>query len=373
MPSLFILSSSFLNAHRAEEEAQMRILGHPIRELIMQAATGPSWTILQDGLDTCRGDLLVVHEAAAGLDEEMLYRFYSDEQRVLTDYDGHPAAVKVSEQERKLLQDAFADDFDTFFEAWMDVAKPDDADPVIDELFLDIPVVNSFLTLQLAEKHLAQKICYCWMEKGVRIDEPTLTRIAPEVIIGKGTWIRGAVRIMGKTTVGEHCLITEGSEITDSAIADNVTIRSSIIEESVMAKASNIGPFSHLRPHAIIGEHVHIGNFVEVKKASLGEGTKAGHLAYIGDAEVGKDVNISCGVIFCNYDGKNKHKAIVGDHVFIGSNANLVAPVEVEDESFIAAGSTITKAVDKGALAVERAEQRNIPGYVARRKEKGLL
>lgn len=372
MPSILILSSPFLNAHRAQEE-ETRILGHPIRELVMQAAAGPSWTILQDGLDACQGDLLVLHEAAAGLDETMLYRFFSDEQRVLTDYDGHPAAVKVSEEERKLLQDAFANDFDNFFEEWMDVAKPDEADPVVDELFLDIPVVNSFLTLQLAEKHLAQKICYAWMEKGVRIDEPTLTRISPEAEIGKDTWIRGTVRIMGKTFIGEHCLITEGSEIIDSTIGDEVTIRSSVIEESVMKKGSNIGPFSHLRPHAVIGEHVHIGNFVEVKKATLGEGTKAGHLAYIGDAEVGKDVNISCGVIFCNYDGKNKHKAIVGDHVFIGSNANLVAPVELEDESFIAAGSTITKPVDKGALVVERAEQRSIPGYVARRKEKGLL
>ncbi|WP_308540709.1 DapH/DapD/GlmU-related protein [uncultured Murdochiella sp.] len=372
MPSILILPSSFLNAHRAEEK-QTWILGHPIRELVERAAASPSWTVLQDGLNTCSEELLVVSEAAAGLDEAMLYRFYSDEQRLLTDYDGMPAAIKVQEKERALLCDAFSADFDAFFDAWTDVVTPDEADSVVEELFLDIPVVHSFLTLQLAEKHLAQQICYDWMEKGVRIDEPTLTRIAPEAVIGKGTWLRGTVRIMGETVIGERCVITEGSEIIDSTIEEEVTIRSSIIEESVMKKASNIGPFSHLRPHAFIGEHVHIGNFVEVKKASLGEGTKAGHLAYIGDAEVGKNVNISCGVIFCNYDGKNKHKATVGDNAFIGSNANLVAPVELQEDSFIAAGSTITKTVDKGALAVERAEQRSIAGYVARRREKGLL
>ena len=178
---------------------------------------------------------------------------------------------------------------------------------------------------------------------------------------------------MGETKIGSGCLITDRSDISDSTLGDQVTVRSSVIEESVMEEGSNIGPYSHLRPHAVIGPHVHIGNFVEVKKATLGEGTKAGHLAYIGDADVGKDVNISCGVIFCNYDGKNKHHTVVGDHAFLGSNANLVAPVELEDEAFVAAGSTITKKVEQGALAVERAEQKSIPGYVAKRKAKGLL
>lgn len=374
MPSVIILSSPFLNTLRArQEETNALLLGHPVVDYVKKALAGPSWTILPGGLDVCQGGLLVINEACCGLDEDVLYRFYSSDQLILADYQGTPGIVKVRESELASLKELGDADFDTFFDAWTDMVQPEEVDPVVDELFLDVPVVDSYLLVQLAEKSLAQNICYDWIEKGVRIDEPTLTRIAPEVVIGAGTWIQGNVRIMGETKIGSDCLITDRSDISDSTLGDQVTVRSSVIEESVMEEGSNIGPYSHLRPHAVIGPHVHIGNFVEVKKATLGEGTKAGHLAYIGDADVGKDVNISCGVIFCNYDGKNKHHTVVGDHAFLGSNANLVAPVELEDEAFVAAGSTITKKVEQGALAVERAEQKSIPGYVAKRKAKGLL
>lgn len=214
---------------------------------------------------------------------------------------------------------------------------------------------------------------YALMDAGVRIDDPTLVRIAPEVEVGAGSWIQGRVEITGSSVIGKKCLITDGSVIRSSSIGNGVSIRSSVIEESVMEDESNIGPFSHLRPQSHLGEGVHIGNFVEVKKASLGVGTKAGHLAYIGDAEVGDDVNISCGVIFCNYDGKHKHQAKVGDHAFLGSNANLVAPVEVGKEGFVAAGSTITAPVAEGSLAIERAERKDVAGYVAKKKREGKL
>lgn len=238
---------------------------------------------------------------------------------------------------------------------------------------LGLPHITDFASLPIAAHAIHGAVNYRFMKAGVRIDRPFDTVIDPDAKIGKRTWIQGAVRITGKTVIGEGCRITDGSEIDNSTIGNGVVIKSSVIESSVMEEGSNIGPFSHLRPQAHIGENVHIGNFVEVKKASLGRGTKAGHLAYIGDAQVGEEVNISCGVIFCNYDGKNKHQALVGDGAFIGSNANLVAPVEVEKEGFIAAGSTISSKVEEGALVVERAEVKKIPGYVARRKAKGSL
>lgn len=130
-----------------------------------------------------------------------------------------------------------------------------------------------------------------------------------------------------------------------------------------MANDSNIGPYSHLRPNSTIGERVHLGNFVEVKNAVIDEDSKVGHLTYVGDADLGKNINVGCGTIFVNYDGKNKHRATVGDNVFIGCNANLVAPVSVEKNTYIAAGSTITSDVPEGSLAIARARQENKADY----------
>lgn len=238
---------------------------------------------------------------------------------------------------------------------------------------MDLPHIIGFSELTQVAFWMHEAINDAFMENGVRIDQPFDTIIDPDAEIGRGTWIQGRVQILGKTVIGEDCRITDGSYLEDSTIGKGVVIKSSVIESSVMEEGSNIGPFSHLRPQAHLGKNVHVGNFVELKKASMGEGSKAGHLAYIGDAEVGRDVNISCGVIFCNYDGKKKHLTKVGDGAFLGSNANLVAPVEVEKEGFVAAGSTITKKVPEGTLVVERSEQKQIPGYVAKRKEKGTL
>lgn len=240
-------------------------------------------------------------------------------------------------------------------------------------MVMDAPLISSFDQLQKAQKQKAGEIAAKWMSKGVRIDQPELVTIEPEVLIGEGSWISGICRLAGKTVIGKNCRITDRSEIIDSILADQVTVKSSLIESSTMKEGSNIGPYSHLRPGAEIGEGCHIGNFVEVKNSVLGAGTKAGHLAYIGDADLGEDINVSCGVIFCNYDGKNKHRSEVGSHSFLGSNANLVAPVAIEENAFIAAGSTITKNVQEGCLAVERAEQKNIEGYVGKKKIEGKL
>ena len=136
------------------------------------------------------------------------------------------------------------------------------------------------------------------------------------------------------------------------------------MEKATMHKGSNAGPFARLRPNAELGEDVHVGDFVEVKNATLGRGTKAGHLAYIGDATLGEDINVGCGAIFVNYDGVNKHHSTVGNHAFIGSNSNIVAPVTIEDEAFIAAGSTITEDVPQDALAIARSRQTNKEDYV---------
>ena len=201
------------------------------------------------------------------------------------------------------------------------------------------------------------------MLNGVIIESPNTTFIEEGVEIGNDTIISGFVKIFGKTKIGKNCYIEGSTRINNSTIEDNVRIDNAVIEDAYMEKNSDIGPFARLRPNSHIGKNVHIGNFVEVKNSNVGKNTKAGHLAYIGDSDLGKNVNIGCGVVFVNYDGKNKHRSI-------GSNANIVAPVRVYKEGFVAAGSTITEDVSSGELIIERAEQKHIKGYVERKKEK---
>ncbi|MDD7362795.1 MAG: bifunctional UDP-N-acetylglucosamine diphosphorylase/glucosamine-1-phosphate N-acetyltransferase GlmU [Peptoniphilus sp.] len=227
--------------------------------------------------------------------------------------------------------------------------------------------INSRVQLARCEHIMRRRINEKHMENGVSFLNPETTMVDFDVEIGCDTVIDPGVHLEGETKIGKRCRVRGNSRISDSVIADDVEIESSVIESSKVGENVTIGPFAHLRPNSVLEKDVHIGNFVEVKKSRVGEGTKAGHLAYIGDGDVGSGVNISCGVIFCNYNGKEKFKTVVGDDAFIGSNANLVAPVEIGEGAFIAAGSTITKNVEGRSLAVERSEQRNIPGWTKRK------
>lgn len=223
--------------------------------------------------------------------------------------------------------------------------------------------VNDRISLAKANEIMRQRINTNLMKAGVTLLDPKSTYIDDGVKIGQDTVIEGSVVIKGETTIGDDCYITTGSRIVDSTIHDGVTITSSTLEKAEMHDGSNIGPNSHLRPKAEIGEHVHIGNFCEVKNAYIGDETKIGHLTYVGDATLGKDINVGCGVVFVNYDGKNKHHTNVGDHAFIGSNSNLVAPVNIASNSFIAAGSTITDNTEEFDMAIARARQVNKNNY----------
>nr|WP_300003653.1 bifunctional UDP-N-acetylglucosamine diphosphorylase/glucosamine-1-phosphate N-acetyltransferase GlmU [Tissierella sp.] len=233
----------------------------------------------------------------------------------------------------------------------------------------EIHGINSREQLSFSEKLMKERINKRHMSNGVTLIDPEHTYIEDSVVIGRDTIIYPGALIEGKTSIGEDCVIKGDTRISNSTIKDYVTIESSVIETSFAERGASIGPSAHLRPQSHLGENVHIGNFVEVKNASIGAGSKAGHLAYIGDADVGENVNIGCGVIFVNYNGKEKFRTQVGDHSFIGSNVNLVAPVKISDWGYIAAGSTITRDVEEGSLSIERADQVNIEGWV---EKKGL-
>lgn len=226
--------------------------------------------------------------------------------------------------------------------------------------------VNSRYELSIAAEILQKKINKEYMINGVGIIDPKSTYIEYGATIERDVMIYPGTRIDRKSVIKEGAEIYS-STIKNSTIGEDVIIRSSEIEDSSIGRGTTVGPYAHLRPNSHVGENCKIGNFVEVKNSNVGDGSKMSHLAYIGDADVGSGVNIGCGVVFVNYDGRDKFRAKVGDNAFIGSNANLVAPIEVEENGYVAAGSTITKKVLKGQLSLERAPQKNIDGWVERR------
>ena len=231
--------------------------------------------------------------------------------------------------------------------------------------------VNSRAQLAEAEAILRKRINEFHMENGVTLIDPLTTYIGADVVIGNDTIIYPNNTLEGKTILGKGVLLHPNNRIEDSVIEDEVTIASSVILCSKVGKKTTVGPFAYIRPDSVIGEHVKVGDFVEIKKSTIGNGTKISHLTYIGDAEVGEHVNFGCGTVVVNYDGKNKYKTVVEDHAFIGCNTNLVAPVTVHEGAFTAAGSTITENVPKEGLGIARAKQVNKEGWVQKRKESG--
>lgn len=231
--------------------------------------------------------------------------------------------------------------------------------------------INTRKELSLASSILRKRINEAHMLEGVTIINPEHTYIEKDVRIGRDTVIYPGVHIEGKSVIGRGCILLPNVRVSNSIIGDNVIIKdSSVIEDSVIQDNCQIGPFAHLRPESKIAKNVKIGNFVEIKKSTVGEGTKAMHLTYIGDAEIGRNVNVGAGTITCNYDGFKKHKTIIEDNVFIGSDTQLVAPVRIKQGAYIGAGSTITKDVPEDSLAISRSPQRHIPEWAKKHREK---
>ena len=235
--------------------------------------------------------------------------------------------------------------------------------------------VNTREDLEKVRRFMKEKIINKWIQKGVNFTDASSVFLAPEVTIGRGTTVYPNVHLEGKTKIGRQCTVYPNVRILNSTIEDGAVIKDyTLIEESVVKKRAAVGPFAHVRPGSEIGTDSRIGNFVEVKKSVIGAGTKAGHLTYLGDAKIGKHVNVGAGTITCNYDGHRKHTTVIKDNVFIGSDSQLIAPVEIGEGAYIGAGSTITRNVPAKALALSRAEQRQIDGWALKRtsKEKRL-
>jgi bifunctional UDP-N-acetylglucosamine pyrophosphorylase/glucosamine-1-phosphate N-acetyltransferase len=230
--------------------------------------------------------------------------------------------------------------------------------------------INDRVQLAEVEKKLRLRKAHDLMKEGVTITDPDVTYIDADVVIGPDTVIEPGVSLRGSTRLGTGCRVGPYSTITDSLLAEGVTVRQScVITKSEIGAGAAIGPFAHLRMGSAIGPAARIGNFVEVKNSTIGHGTKAQHLTYLGDATVGARANIGAGTITCNYDGEKKNPTTIEDEVFVGSGNMLVAPVRIGKGSYTAAGSTITEDVPPESLAIGRGRQINKPGWAGERKK----
>lgn len=219
--------------------------------------------------------------------------------------------------------------------------------------------VNDRVALSQAELTMRKRINHQHMVNGVTLIDPATTYIDSEVTIGEETVIEANVTIKGNTFIGKNVWITNGSRIENSEIHSNCEVRNSTVEESRMSVGSNVGPYAHLRPGTVLSEEVHVGNFVEIKGSTLGKGTKAGHLTYIGNATVGEKVNFGAGTITANFDGKNKFNTEIDDFAFIGSNSTIIAPLHIGKNALTAAGSVVTEDVPDEAVEIGRGKQVN--------------
>lgn len=209
------------------------------------------------------------------------------------------------------------------------------------------------------------------MAAGVTIVDPATTWIGPDVTVGADTTIHPNVHLEGRTRIGSGCVIHASVRIVDATVDDDVVINNfCVIAESHIAAGARVGPFAHVRPQSDVGEGAHVGNFTELKKTTIGKGSKANHLSYLGDATIGEGVNVGAGTITCNYDGHKKHPTVIEDGAFIGSDTQLVAPVRVGKGAYVAAGSSIVEDVPPGALGIARGKQVNKPGWVANKKKR---
>ena len=241
--------------------------------------------------------------------------------------------------------------------------------PMVIEDFSELLGINTRLELAQVDEIFRKRKTRELMLDGVTIERPDTVTIDLDVRVGRDATLESGVRLLGTTVVGEDCVVGAGSVISNSVLGDGVLVGAyTSIADSKVGAGAHVGPFARLRQNNDVGERAHIGNFVELKKTQMGAGAKANHLAYLGDSSIGTKSNIGAGTITCNYDGVKKHKTVIGAHAFVGSNSTLVAPIEIGDEAYVAAGSVITDPVPNGALALGRARQTVKQGWKPKSK-----
>lgn len=227
----------------------------------------------------------------------------------------------------------------------------------------------SLETVAELEPVLRDRIVKRHIQNGVRVLDPSAVYIDPRTVIGRGTVVLPGSILRGNTVIGRGCTIGPNAVVRECTVGDETEINASQVNESAIGSRTHVGPFAYIRPGCTVGDDIKVGDFVEVKNSTIGDGTKISHLTYVGDSDVGKKVNFGCGTVTTNYDGFKKYRCTIGDGAFLGCNTNLVAPVTVGDGAYTAAGSTVTEEVPPDALAVARSRQKNVEGWAARRRK----
>ncbi len=217
--------------------------------------------------------------------------------------------------------------------------------------------VNDRIQLAAVGKIKNEQLVHSLMLGGVTVTDPQTLYIGADVRVGRDTVIYPNTVLEGNTEIGENCIIGPGTTLRNSMVGNNTKVENSVVDNGKIGNGTNVGPFAYIRPDSVIGDNIKIGDFVEIKNSTVGDGTKVSHLTYVGDADVGENVNFGCGTVIVNYDGKKKHRSTIGNNVFIGCNTNLVSPVTLSDGAYTAAGSTITGDVPENSLAIARARQ----------------
>lgn len=237
------------------------------------------------------------------------------------------------------------------------------------EDFNDIRAAEDLVSLAECEKIMRKRINEEHMLNGVLMRDPDAVYIDADVKIGEGTYIGPGVMITKGSSVGKGCTLDGVCRISNSHIADDTDIVSSVIIDSEIGSSTHVGPFAYIRPNCVVGNNIKVGDFVELKNSNIGNGTKISHLTYLGDSDIGENVNFGCGTVTCNYDGSKKFRTTIGNHCFVGCNTNFVAPVNIGNGAYIAAGSTITDDIPEDALSIARARQVNKEGWKDKRNK----
>lgn len=349
------------------------ITSETIRALVdARESAGAAAAVLTAVLEDPMGYGRIVRDEAGGLARIVEEKDASDEERAIREvntgfycFDARVLFEHVHQLDNANAQGEFylTDVIDVLRREHLPVVAIAAADPA------EVLGINNRAQLAEAAKVMQRRINRAHLLAGVTMRDPELVWIGPRVTIGRDVTLEPMTFLMGDTSIGEGSVIGPDSRITDSVVGENAVVDSSIVEGSCVCDGVRIGPRAYLRPGTVVRPNAKVGTSVEVKNSLIGEGSKVPHLSYIGDAEIGAGVNVGAGTITCNYDGRSKHRTVIEDGAFVGSDTMLVAPVRIGAGAVTGAGSTITRDVPADALAVERSEQRVIEGWAKRRRE----
>ena len=335
----------------------MELLGSPILDLLAEAVARAGGELRREGAPQAGARSLLFFEPAPALSPETLNKvFEGDGLCLLRAGRAVLAACGDGAELARLDRDALPENA-SYFEA-----APGEG-----------VAVCSAESAYAAQEQLRRRTNMALLTAGVFLTDPQTAHISPLARLAPGVTVLPNCQIYGRTAVGADCVIGPNALLRDAELGARVTFNASQIRESSVGDDTTVGPFAYIRPGCRIGQKVRVGDFVELKNSTIGEGTKVSHLTYIGDSDFGRGINVGCGVVTVNYDGKKKWRTTVDDGAFVGCNVNLVSPVHVGGEAYLAAGGTVTEDVPAGSLHVARARAYVKRGWVAARKEKGLL